>query len=68
IAGALGGALAPIISIALLGRFDTWLAIAIYVSAMLLITIVAVFAAQETSRVDLHAEKPTERVIIDASA
>jgi len=68
IAGVLGGALAPIISIALLGRFDTWLAISLYVSAMLLITIVAVFAAQETSTINLHAEKPTERAIIDASA
>jgi MFS family permease len=68
IAGVLGGALAPIISIALLSRFDTWVAVAVYVSAMLVITIVAVFAAQETSRVDLHAEKPEERVIIDAAA
>ena len=68
IAGVLGGALAPIISIALLGRFDTWLAISLYVSAMLLITIGAVFAAQETSTIDLHAEKPTERAVIDASA
>ena len=52
----------------LLGRFHTWLAISLYVSAMLLITIVAVFAAQETSTINLHAEKPTERAIIDASA
>src|SRR5437588_1961535 len=68
IAGVLGGALAPIISIALLGRFDTWLAISLYVPAILLITIVAVFAAQETSTINLHAAKPTERAIIDASA
>src|SRR6266508_828835 len=50
LAGVLGGALAPIISIALLDRFDTWVAVALYVAAMLLITIVAVFAAQETSK------------------
>jgi len=68
IAGVLGGALAPIISIALLGRFDSWVAVAVYVGAMLVITIVAVFAAQETSAIDLHAEKPQERQIIDASA
>src|SRR5437763_6995601 len=68
VAGVLGGALAPIISIALLSRFDTWLAVTAYVCAMLLITIVAVFAAQETSTINLHAEKPTERAIIDASA
>jgi MFS family permease len=68
IAGVLGGALAPIISLALLGRFDTWVAIAGYVCAMLVITIVAVAGAQETARVDLHAEKPEERAIIDAAA
>jgi len=67
-AGVLGGALAPIISIALLGRFGTWVAVSVYVAAMLLITIVAVFAAQETSAIDLHAEQPRERQIIDATA
>lgn len=65
IAGVLGGALAPIISIALLDRFSTWMAVALYVGAMLLITIAAVFAAQETSTMDLHAEKPEERAIIE---
>src|SRR3954454_6122090 len=68
IAGVLGGALAPIISIALLGRFDSWVAVAVYVGAMLVITIVSVFAAQETSTIDLHAEQPRERQIIDATA
>jgi MFS family permease len=68
IAGVLGGALAPIISIALLDRFAAWVAVALYVSATLLITIVAVIAAQETSRIDLHAERPEERAIIDTAA
>jgi MFS family permease len=68
IAGVLGGALAPIISIALLSRFHTWVAVSVYVCATLLITIVAVLVAQETARVDLHAEKPEERAIIDARA
>ncbi len=68
LAGVLGGALAPIISIALLDRFDTWVAVALYVAAMLLITIVAVFAAQETSKIDLHAEKQEERAIIETPA
>ena len=68
LAGVLGGALAPLISIALLSRFDTWVAVTVYVCAMLLITIVSVFAAQETSRINLHAEKPEERTIIDAAA
>ena len=67
IAGVLGGALAPIISIALLDRFDTWVAVALYVAAMLLITIVAVFFAPETSKIDLHAEKPEERAIIETA-
>jgi hypothetical protein len=64
----LGGALAPIISIALLDRFDTWVAVSVYVAAMLLITIAAVAAAQETSKIDLHAEKPEERAIIETAA
>jgi metabolite-proton symporter len=68
VAGVLGGALAPIISLALLRRFDTWVAVAVYVCAMLVITIVAVFAARETATIDLHAEKPEERAIIDAAA
>jgi metabolite-proton symporter len=62
IAGVLGGALAPIISIALLDRFDTWVAVSVYVGATLLITIAAVTAAPETARIDLHDEKPEERV------
>ena len=61
----LGGALAPIISIALLGRFSTWVAVSVYIAAMLVITIGAVVAAQETSRIDLHAEKPQERAILE---
>jgi metabolite-proton symporter len=68
IAGVLGGAVAPIISIALLERFGTWVAVAVYVAAMLVITIVAVVAAQETSKIDLHAEKPSERAIIESAA
>jgi metabolite-proton symporter len=67
IAGVVGGALAPIISIALQDRFGTWVAVALYVVAMLLITIVAVLAAQETSKIDLHTEKPEERVTVEAA-
>jgi MFS family permease len=67
-AGVLGGAIAPIISIALLDRFNTWVAVSVYVGAMLLITIAAVVAAQETSKIDLHAEKPEERAIIETAA
>ena len=67
IAGVVGGALAPIIAIALQHRFGTWLAVALYVVAMLLITIVAVLAAQETSKIDLHTEKPEERATVEAA-
>jgi hypothetical protein len=68
IAGVLGGALAPIISIALLDWFDSWVAVSLYVGATLLITVVAVLLAQETSKIDLHAEKPEKWVIIETAA
>jgi hypothetical protein len=63
IAGVLGGALAPIISIALLDRYSTWVAVSLYVAAMLLITIVSVLVAPETARADLHEERPEERAL-----
>jgi len=56
LAGILGGAVAPIISVALLDRFDTSLAVSIYAVAMLLITIVCVLIAPETSKIDLHSD------------
>jgi metabolite-proton symporter len=56
LAGIFGGALAPIISVALLDRYDTSLAVSIYVVVILAITIVCVLAAPETSRIDLHAD------------
>ncbi|GAA3641799.1 MFS transporter [Microlunatus ginsengisoli] len=56
LAGILGGALAPIISVALLDRFDTSVVVSIYAVAMLLVTIVCVFVAPETSKADLSAE------------
>lgn len=56
LAGILGGALAPIISVALLDRFDTSIVVTVYALAMLLVTIVCVFLAPETAKTDLHAE------------
>lgn len=56
LAGIIGGALAPIISVALLDRFDTSVVVSIYAVTMLLITIVCVFLAPETSKLDLHAD------------
>lgn len=52
LAGVLGGGLAPIISIALYGRFETWLAVAVYVALMLTTTIVSVVVARETAKVE----------------
>jgi MFS family permease len=54
LAGIIGGALAPIISVALLDRFGSSTAVSIYVLAMLVVTILAVLAAPETSRIDLQ--------------
>jgi metabolite-proton symporter len=56
IAGVLGGALAPIISIALLDRFGSALPVSLYVLGGLLITMVSVWLAPETSRTDLRQE------------
>jgi metabolite-proton symporter len=64
IAGVLGGALAPIISIALLKRFDSWLPVAVYVLIGLLITIVSVWLTPETAKTDLRDDKAPERRIV----
>ncbi len=56
LAGIVGGALAPIISVALLDRFDTSIVVSVYVVAMILITVICVLLAPETSRIDLHAD------------
>jgi len=61
LAGILGGAVAPLISVALLDQYDTSLVVSLYVVAMLVITAICVIAAPETSRVDLHAD-PAEGV------
>ena len=64
IAGVLGGALAPIISIALLKRFDSALPVALYVLGGLVITMVSVWLAPETARIDLHEERADDRRIV----
>jgi metabolite-proton symporter len=55
IAGILGGALAPIISIWLVETTGTAFAVSGYVLVALLITLIALWYAPETSKVDLHA-------------
>jgi metabolite-proton symporter len=59
LAGILGGALAPIISVALLDRFDTSVVVSLYVVAMLVLTAVCVYLAPETSQLDLDDGKKT---------
>ena len=56
LAGILGGALAPIISVALLDRFDTSLVVSLYVVLVLAVTAVCVLLSPETSRLDLRAD------------
>jgi metabolite-proton symporter len=63
LAGIVGGALAPIISVALLSRYDSSLAVSVYVVAMLGITIICVLLAPETSRIDLHADPAEQRAL-----
>ncbi len=56
LAGILGGALAPIISVALLDKYHSWVYVAVYAAAMLVVTLICVFLAPETSKIDLHSE------------
>ena len=60
LAGIFGGALAPIISVALLSQFDTSLVVSLYVLAVLALTTVCVLLAPETSQIDLHADPVDE--------
>jgi len=60
-AGIIGGALAPIIAVALLDRFDSWVPVSVYVVAVLVVTVVCVLIAPETSKTDLHADPPPDR-------
>ncbi|HET9872313.1 MAG TPA: MFS transporter [Propionibacteriaceae bacterium] len=61
LAGILGGALAPIISVALLDAYDTSLVVSVYVLVVLAITTACVLAAPETSQIDLHADSIDDR-------
>ena len=61
LAGIFGGALAPIISVALLDRYDTSLVVSLYVVLVLALTTVCVLLAPETSQIDLHADPADER-------
>ncbi len=58
LAGIFGGALAPIISVALLDRYDTSLVVSLYVLAVLALTTFCVVVSAETSGTDLQADIP----------
>jgi len=60
IAGVFGGALAPIIAVALLERFGSPFPITLYVVIALAITMAAVLFSHETAAVDLDAQRPDE--------
>jgi MFS family permease len=68
IAGVLGGALAPIISLALLHHFHSALAVSVYVAAALALTVVSLLLAPETRDVDLHSVHDDEQRILAADA
>ncbi|MGW0519467.1 MFS transporter [Crossiella sp. NPDC003009] len=61
LAGVLGGAVAPLISVALLQSFGSWVAIGVYVAVALALTVVALVIAPETSKADLAAEPPLDK-------
>jgi MFS family permease len=56
IAGILGGAIAPIVSIALVSAFGSAYAVSVYLAAMMVLTLIALKLAPETARTDLHDE------------
>jgi hypothetical protein len=47
--------------VALLDRFDTSIAVSVYAVVMLLVTIICVLIAPETSKIDLHADPANQR-------
>lgn len=57
LAGVFGDAIAPIVSIALVGSFGSAYAVSFYVLAMLLLTLIALALAPETARIDLRDER-----------
>jgi len=61
LAGIFGGALAPIISVGLLDRYDTSLVVSLYVLAVLALTTFCVVVSAETSGTELQADTVTEQ-------
>ncbi|HSL00988.1 MAG TPA: MFS transporter [Rubrobacteraceae bacterium] len=67
LASVFAGGLSPFIATALLAAFGYW-AVALYLAAMALITIVAVILATETFQEDIGADQDQERRLIRASS
>jgi len=64
-AAVLGGGFAPLIAVALLGAFDSWVPVAIYMTAAMVITFAAALLAPETRDRDLLVpENATDRRLI----
>jgi metabolite-proton symporter len=66
VAGIFGGALAPIIAVALLAAWGSWVAVSVYVVAALAVTVVALVAARETAGADLE-ERAARRFVREPS-
>jgi metabolite-proton symporter len=61
IAGVLGGGIAPLVSIALVKATGTPFAVSCYVLAMVALTLIALWVAPETARLDLRADTGVRR-------
>jgi MFS family permease len=68
VAGVLGGGLAPLISLALLDKYDTPFAICLYVAGALCLTVVALWFAPETKDADLTAEREEEQLFLETTS
>ncbi len=67
LASVFAGALSPLIAVALLGAFDSYVPVALFLMFMALITIVAVFFSTESYQDDLSATHAAERKLLHGS-
>jgi MFS family permease len=65
LASIFAGSLAPIIAVALLARYGTWVPIAVYLAIAAGITVVAVLASKETAKIDLAAAYAVEEKLYE---
>jgi MFS family permease len=68
-AAVLGGGFAPLIAVALLGAFDSWVPVALYMTLAMAVTFGAALKAPETRDRDLLApENATDRTLAPTAA